>query len=63
MKAMLTTVTVLALCAGLSGCLYPGWYWRGDRRDNAYGQGYGDSSGRSCSNGDNHWYCRGGDRD
>ena len=61
MKAILTTLTVLALCAGISGCWFPVGNWRGSPGDN--GQGYQDRSGRDCSSGDNHWYCRGGDRD
>jgi hypothetical protein len=62
MKALLTTGIVLALCAGLSGCSYPGRHWWGDLRDNGYWPRYGDRSGRDCSTGDNHWHCRGGDR-
>jgi hypothetical protein len=46
MKNILTTMTVLALLVGISGCLFPfrdgrgdrRGYWRGDRRDNRYEQ-------------------------
>ena len=61
MKTILATLAVLTLCAGLSSCIYPGPNWRGNQRDNQYGQGYRDRSGRDCSSGDNHWNCRGGD--
>lgn len=59
MKVILTTLTILALCAGLSGCMFPVGNWRGDPRDSRYGQGYQDRLGRDCSRDDNHWYCRG----
>lgn len=63
MKAILTTLTVLVLCAGLSGCWFPNLQWRGNPRDSRNEQGYRERSGRDCSSGDNHWNCRGGDWD
>ena len=60
-NAILNTLTVLALCVGLSGCWFPARDWQGNQRDNPYGHGYRERSGRDCSSGDNHWNCRGGD--
>jgi hypothetical protein len=69
MKTILTTMTVLALCMGLSGCLYPVRDWRGNSQGNQYGQGYQnrgnwygqghqDRSDRDCFSRDGRWYCR-----
>lgn len=39
MKTILTNLTVLALLAGISGCLFPFRDWREGRREGRYQQG------------------------
>ena len=62
MKAIMPTLTVLALLVGISGCFLPvrdrdQRDWRDDRRGVQYGAGGRDHSGRDCwSNGQQH--CR-----
>ena len=72
MKTILTNMTVLALLLGISGCLFPFRDWRGERRyergdryqqryqdrDDRYGRGDRDQSGRDCWSRDGQVYCR-----
>jgi hypothetical protein len=65
MKAILPTLTVLALLVGISGCFRPvrdlrDWRWQDDRREDRYVQGGRDHSGRDCWS-DGQRYCRDGD--
>jgi hypothetical protein len=57
MKTILTTMTVLALCVGLSGCMYPVSDGRGNQRGNQYRQGQQNRSARDCVSRDGRWYC------
>jgi hypothetical protein len=71
MKTILTNMTILALLAGISGCLFPFRDWRGERRyqrGDRYEQRYQDRddrygrrqnySPRDCWSRDGQVYCR-----
>jgi hypothetical protein len=57
MKTILTTMTVLAVCVGLSGCMYPVRDGRGDQRENQNWQAQQSRPARDCVSRDGRWYC------
>jgi hypothetical protein len=61
MKPILSTMTILALLVGISGCLFvrDRWHWRDDR-DDRYEQAYRGHSGSDCWS-DGRRICRDGD--
>ena len=64
MRTILTSMTVLALLWGISGCLFPFRDWQGERRyqrDNRYERGHREQSGRDCWGRGGDAYCREGD--